>query len=104
MAKRLTEEDISNIQELYKSLGTYAAVSRELGFSPSTVKKYVELGVKTKINTMSIEQEEAPNFKGVISPIEIISLPKSQKEWSAWCELSEQETQDILNFSSKLIS
>lgn len=39
--KRLTEQDIQNIRDLYSKIGTYAGVARETGFSASTVKKYV---------------------------------------------------------------
>lgn len=33
---------IIQINELYKQIGTYAGVARELGISGSTVKKYVQ--------------------------------------------------------------
>ena len=41
MANKVTHEDIKKMNQLYLKLKTYAAVSREVGFSPSTVKKYI---------------------------------------------------------------
>ena len=41
MANKITQSDIENINEAYLRLGTYAAVSREVGFAASTVKKYI---------------------------------------------------------------
>ena len=41
MARKVTEEDKILINELYIKLKTYAAVARETGFSPTTVKKYI---------------------------------------------------------------
>jgi DNA invertase Pin-like site-specific DNA recombinase len=41
MATKVTEQDKIQINELYLELKTYAAVARETGFSPSTVKKYI---------------------------------------------------------------
>ena len=41
MAKKVQPDDIQKMLELYQSLGTYAAVAREVGFSASTVRKYI---------------------------------------------------------------
>ena len=41
MAKKVTEEDKVLMNELYIKLKTYAAVARETGFSPTTVKRYI---------------------------------------------------------------
>ena len=39
---RVTKDDVIKINELYLKYKTYAAVARETGFAPSTVKKYVD--------------------------------------------------------------
>ena len=39
---KITQEEILQMNILYKELGTYAAVSREIGRAPSTVKKYID--------------------------------------------------------------
>ena len=43
MAKRVTPEEIVQMNKLYAKLGNYAAVGRELGRSGSTVARYVKL-------------------------------------------------------------
>lgn len=89
MAK-LTEEKIAKIQELYASLGTYAAVAREIGCAPTTVKKYVELGAN-KI----IQPKVVVNF-------DVNSIPKFNPLWftpyknlGAVCIYTEQELAEI---------
>ena len=49
-APRITPEEIIEMQRLYRKLGTYAAVAREIGRSASSVAKYVKMeGVPTNI-------------------------------------------------------
>ena len=49
-APRITPEEIVEMQRLYRKLGTYAAVAREMGRSASAVSKYVQMkGVPTNI-------------------------------------------------------
>ena len=43
MAKRVTPEEIVEMNRLYAQLGNYAAVGRKLGRSGSTVARYVKL-------------------------------------------------------------
>mgnify|MGYP005782018707 CR=1 FL=1 len=43
MAKRVTPEEIVQIQRLYAKYGNFATVGREMGRSGSTVAKYVKL-------------------------------------------------------------
>ena len=42
-APRVTPEEVVKMQQLYRELGTYAAVGRKLNRSGSTVKKYVKM-------------------------------------------------------------
>lgn len=42
-AKRVTPEEIVEMHRLYKKLGTYAAVGREMGRSGETVARYVKM-------------------------------------------------------------
>lgn len=99
MAKRLTEEDILRIKELYSKLGTYAAVARETGFSPSTVKKYA---VEIVVIDSSYKVDVA-DFQCILPPISQITIPKTKKEWSEWCSLTKEEEIEILEFSRKLV-
>ena len=49
-APRITPEEIIEMQRLYRKLGTYAAVAREVGRSASSVSKYVQMkGVPANI-------------------------------------------------------
>lgn len=49
MARRVTPEEIVEIQRLYNQYGSYAEVGRRLGRSGSTVAKYVKLKGTPKI-------------------------------------------------------
>ena len=42
-APGITPEKIIEMQRLYRKLGTYAAVAREVGRSASSVSKYVQM-------------------------------------------------------------
>ena len=49
-APRITPEEIIEMQRLYRQLGTYADVAKEIGRSPSSVSKYVQMkGVPANI-------------------------------------------------------
>ena len=50
MAK-LSNEKIAEIQRLYAEIGIYSQVAKQVGCSPSTVKKYCNLDV-VKTNTV----------------------------------------------------
>ena len=43
MARRVTPQEIVEMNRLYAELGNYAAVGRRLGRSGSTVAKYIKL-------------------------------------------------------------
>lgn len=49
MAKRVTPEEIVEMNRLYNQYGTYAEVGRRVGRSGSTVAKYVKLDGTPKI-------------------------------------------------------
>ena len=54
-AKHISPEEIVEMQRLYRIYGTYAAVAREIGRSPSAVSKYVQMkGVPNNIR-MAVE-------------------------------------------------
>lgn len=42
-AKHISPEEIVEMQRLYRIYGTYAAVAKEMGRSPSSVSKYVQM-------------------------------------------------------------
>ncbi|MBQ7903292.1 MAG: helix-turn-helix domain-containing protein [Oscillospiraceae bacterium] len=42
-ARHISPEEIVEMQRLYRELGTYAAVAKEIGRSASSVSKYVQM-------------------------------------------------------------
>lgn len=42
-APRVTPAEFAEMHKLYRELGTYAAVAKQMGRSPSTVRKYVAM-------------------------------------------------------------
>lgn len=50
LARKVTKEDITLINETYLKLKTYAATARATGFSAGTVKKYIIEGYVSKEN------------------------------------------------------
>ena len=41
LAKRITDEQIEQINKVYLDCGTYSGTAKIVGVSPSTVKKYI---------------------------------------------------------------
>lgn len=95
MAK-ITYEDIKNINELYADLKTYAAVSRATGFSPATVKKYVQKNyVPVRDLKDRVENAKpAPEIDLNCITAQILNLFRSD-DWKDLCILSEEEYEDI---------
>ena len=54
-APRITPEEIIEMQRLYRKLGTYAAVAREVGRSASSVSKYVQMKGVPDIIRIAVE-------------------------------------------------
>lgn len=49
MARRVTPQEIVEMNRLYAELGSYAAVGRKIGRSGSTVARYIKLEGTPKI-------------------------------------------------------
>lgn len=98
MAK-LSEEKIQQIIETYSIVGTYSGTAKKVGVSPSTVKKYVELGNK---NTKNKEpKKERILFSGEILPIYQIKIP--EKEFRGdWLCLSDEELIEIAELRKEI--
>ena len=61
-AKHISPEEIVEMQRLYRRYGTYAAVAAEIGRSPSSVSKYVQMknvprNIKIAVENLSREQK-----------------------------------------------
>ena len=85
--KLVLNDDIKKMNELYLKLGTYAAVAREVGFSPATVKKYI-------IKDYVAEDElEIKKFEGPLP--EFDSTIFRCNDWGPLCELSKEEIAEV---------
>ena len=94
MAKRVTQEDIIKINELYLKLKNKSAVAREIGFSPSTVSKYIIADYKP---AAAIEKKkftgELPEFDEMIFMID---------DWTPLLEISDAEMDEICELWGEL--
>ena len=54
-APRITPEEIITMQRLYRQLGTYTAVAREMGRRASSVSKYVQMKGVPDIIRIAVE-------------------------------------------------
>lgn len=89
MASKITVEDIEKINEAYYRLKKYAAVARETGFSPSTVKKYVDLNWKpsSERKVIHLTEKDIPDFDS--------SIFKGIDNYGELCVLTEKEVEEI---------
>ena len=66
---RVTQEEIYEMNRLYRLYGTYSAVAKEMGRSPNTVKKYIDLNLEIekkelkKISWGALSAAPKVNFK-----------------------------------------
>lgn len=83
----VTQKDILEINRLYAQYKTYAAVARETGFSPATVKKYIKAGYKP-VDESAFKRfnRPLPDFDPTIFRIE---------DWGTLCVLSDDEIDEI---------
>lgn len=87
MARKVTNEDIIHINELYYKYKTYAEVARQTGFAASTVKKYVIPGwqpvLETEIirfNMSDLPDSPHPGFVGLNNYGDLCVLTNDEKE------------------------
>lgn len=83
----VTNEDIKEMNRLYLELKTYAAVARKTGFSPSTVKKYIDP------NYTIVNEENIIHFNRPLP--EFNSEIFRTNDWGRLCELSDEEVEEI---------
>ena len=93
--KIVTQADKVNMNKLYLELGTYAAVARAAGFSPSTVKKYIIADFKEP------EPENVKRFDGALPDFDV--KPFLTDDWGALCVLSDEEKEGIHELWEELL-
>ncbi len=81
--KVITPEDIKRINELYAQYKTYAEVSRQTGFAPSTVKRYVNK------DFIPVDQRQYIRFEGELPEFDP-SIFRTN-DWDPLCRLSKEE-------------
>lgn len=90
----ITPDQKKQINELYLKLHTYTAVSRELGISPGTVKKYVIPGY------VAADQREIIHFDEPLPEFDDTLFLGN--DWGTLCELSEIEVGEIIDLWKEL--
>ena len=93
----ITQEKIIEINEAYLRIKTYAGVARELGISPSTVKKYIISDYTPK------EQIEEKKFDITkLSDIIDFSPFKNKDDWGDLCVMSEEEWEEVRELQKEI--
>lgn len=89
MAKKVTTDDILKMNELYYKYHTYAQVAREIGFSASTVSKYVDK------NWKPIKIENLKHFTISMLPDFTADMFVGVENYGDLCVLTDQEKEEI---------
>lgn len=96
MASKITNEQIIQMNILYLKYKTYAAVAREVGCAPSTVKKYIQP------NFVNPEELEVKHFEGEL-PLLNKELFSNIENWGELCVLSDKEREDIKELWKEIV-
>lgn len=89
--KKVTNDDILQINTLYFRYKNYAEVARQTGFAASTVKKYVDKNwepVKTE-NIIRFDLVNLPNFS------EATEIFRGVENYGDLCVLSDNEKEEL---------
>lgn len=92
--RKVSKEDIIQMNELYQKLGSYAAVARETGFSASTVSKYVDKNYK-KVDEATIirYQGDLPEF--------VVEEVSAYENLGDLCILDDEEEAELKFFGGR---
>lgn len=96
VASKITNEQIIQMNILYLRYKTYAAVAREVGCAPSTVKKYIQP------NFVNPEELEIKKFEGELPQCNV-DLFKDIENWGELCVLSDKEREDIKELWKEIV-
>lgn len=90
MARKVTNEDIKQFNELYYKYKNYAEVARQTGWSSSTVSKYVDKDYKPVVEA-DIKRfnlaTDLPEFNS--------DLFSSTEDWGKLLVMSKEETEEM---------
>lgn len=91
MAKAISSEQVIQINERYAKCHNYSQVARELGVSPSTVKKYVRPDYKI-VAAVEIQHPDLPLLR---LWIQNYNLSKADMANPNILKLTKQEEEDL---------
>lgn len=82
MAKKVTPEEIQQMQQLYLQLGSYKAVAEKVGRSASTVSKYVKEAASAPVVQKPIYFEPIDwSWTQDLSPIDLKKVDLKPEDW-----------------------
>lgn len=93
---RLSDTDKLNINLAYLKIGTYSGVAKELGFSPATVKKYVDPNFEVPDVSSKKEVHELPTSFSYLPLIEATNF-------GDLCILSDEEMKEMENLWKEMV-
>lgn len=96
MARKVTQDDILVINQLYYKTKVYAEVARQTGFSATTVKKYVIPGWQPPIT------DDIKRFEGELPPINH-EIFKRIENYGDLCVYSDAEFEEIRELWEELM-
>ena len=100
MSTRIKQDDIIEINEAYLRIGTYSGVAKELGYSPSTVRKYVQkdyisqkesfISPPSNIEDIEYQLENNPTPLSVLRTDGILNITEDERIgiYKIWGEMS----------------
>lgn len=95
MAKKIDNEKIIEINELYLQIKTYSGVAKKMGIAPTTVKKYI---IDNYISKENIKYKEI-DIEKIKKEIENFVL----KDFETTLDLTEEEDESIKELWSELL-
>lgn len=92
MAKKVTQRDIEQMNEAYLTIGTYSGVAKALGWSASTVKRYIN----PNYTHVSIVKKEIK-----LPSVAELYIPRNMDDWLM---LSPLEIEEVKEFKLKEVA
>ena len=93
----VTQDMIKQINELYLKIKTYSGVAREVGISPSTVKKYIIPNYQSEENIKKIifKKEDIPELS--------FEKFKNLEDWGSLCNLTDEEKEEVKELWNEIL-
>ena len=95
MAKKVQQEDILRMVELYDQIGTYAGVAREVGFSASTVRKYIVEHLAEREVFEVTDRDNIFVIENIKSIEEVEKNCNFMLNWGDLCVLTNNEKEEV---------